>query len=168
METETVSMEGMRRLEWMVRTMVSDFGEMGVGRAMICRLCYFCDFGSYELRGTSVSGCDYVLMPGGPEPCGIDRVLDDLVRSREVRMLRRHGTVDFFPGTASGPEAPSEDDARMVDMTVSEYAGRGERILSWMSREDAPCCGRRVSEKLDYASVSSRSGRMSARNWGEA
>lgn len=86
-------MRGEGKLGAMVLYIVSRCGcNRNFGRVMLCRLCYFSDFGSYELRGESVSGSDYVLANGGPEPAGIDDLLVDLVRRKLLRVSFRHGS----------------------------------------------------------------------------
>ena len=154
--------EGM--LEAMVCRIVSccDRGH-GVGRVMICRLCYFSDFGSFELRGDSVTGSPYILGAGGPEPVGIDRVLSDMVRRRALRMTFSRGTASYSVHQGTPIPALGHEDTALVDRVLSEYSGVNERLLSWLSREDAPCVGRHVYDRLDYASVSLRDCRTSAK-----
>lgn len=157
-------MEGEGLLEAMVGRIVSQCDRgYGVGRVMICRLCYFSDFGSYELRGESVTGFPYILGVGGPEPVGIDRVLSDMVRRRVLRMTFSHGTASYSVHQGTHIPVLGHEETVLVDRVLSEYSGINERLLSWLSREDAPCIGRRVSERLDYGSVSLRNCRTSAK-----
>ena len=149
-------MRGEGKLGAMVLYIVSRCGcNRNFGRVMLCRLCYFSDFGSYELRGESVSGSDYVLANGGPEPAGIDDLLVDLVRRKLLRVSFRHGSVSYALQSTPDLSPLTSGDISVLDHAISAYGGMNERILSWMSREDAPCAGRTPSEVL----VSGTSGR---------
>ena len=157
-------MKGERMLGAMVCRIVSGCGRgHGVGRVMICRLCYFSDFGSYELRGESVTSSPYILGTGGPEPVGIDRVLSDMVRRKVLRVTYSHGAPSYSLHQGTHIPTLCPEDTALVDGILSKYSGINERLLSWLSREDAPCVGRHVSDRLDYASVSLRDCRTSAR-----
>ena len=93
-ECGTGCMKGEDRLGAMVLHIVSRCGgRRNFGRVMLCRLCYFSDFGSYELRGESISGSGYILANGGPEPAGFDFLLDELTRRKMLRVSFRHGAV---------------------------------------------------------------------------
>ena len=147
----------------------SDFGSRrNFGRVMLCRLCYFSDFGSYELRGESISGSGYVLANGGPEPAGFDFLLDDLTRRKMLRVSFRHGAVGYSANPSPGLSLLTSEDIALIDRAIDMYGGMNERILSWISREDAPCMGRHPSEPIDYSAVRFRDGRTSALGWIEA
>ena len=159
-------MRGEGKLGAMVLYIVSRCGgNRNFGRVMLCRLCYFADFGSYELRGESVSGTDYVLANGGPEPSGIDDLLVDLNRRKLLRASFHHGSVSYALQSVPDLSPLTPFDLSVLDRAISEYGGMNERILSWMSREDAPCAGRMPSEVLDYSAVRLRDVRMSAVGW---
>ena len=159
-------MKGEGKLGAMVLYIVSRCGgNRNFGRVMLCRLCYFADFGSYELRGESVSGTDYVLANGGPEPSGIDDLLVDLNRRKLLRASFHHGSVTYALQSVPDLSPLTPFDLSVLDHAISEYGGMNERILSWMSREDAPCAGRMPSEVLDYSAVRLRDVRMSAVGW---
>lgn len=128
------------------------------GRAMLCRLCYFADFDSYELRGASVSGSGYVLGNAGPEPAEIDILLDTMSRRKDIRIAFIRGSETITSRSAPDLSLLTPDEVGFIDRTIDLYAGKSERILSWMSREDAPCTGRRPSDPIDYASVRLRGG----------
>ncbi len=129
----------------------------------VCRLCYFSDFGSYELHGQSVSDSGYILANGGPEPAGLDNLLDDLSRRKLLRTSYHHGSMSY--ATISLPDISllTPRDIECIDGTIARYGGMSERLLSWMSREDAPCVGKHPSDALDYSTVHGRCPRTSAK-----
>lgn len=143
-------------------------GRRNFGRVMLCRLCYFSDFGNFELRGASISGSDYVLRNGGPEPSGIDFLLEDLIRRKALKVGFRHGSEEYSIHSAPDLSLLSPLEVSSIDHAISEFGDMSERLLSWVSREDAPCAGRRPSEVLDYSAVRLRGPRTSAAGWLDA
>ena len=141
-------------------------GRRNFNRTVLCRLCYYSDFDHYELRGASISGSTYVLRNGGPEPVDIDRVLGSMSLRGLIRLHTHAGDVSIVPLTP-GDDVLSEEEVGSIGSTVERYGGMNERILSWKARGDAPCCGKRPSEKIDYASVSLRNCTMSTGGMGE-
>lgn len=147
-------MKGEGRLEEMVGYIACRCGgRRNFGRAMLCRLCYFTDFDSFELRGTSVSGSPYILGNSGPEPAGIDILLNDMARRRIIRIAFSRGSETLTSRSVPDLSLLSPEDVAFVDRTIELYADKNERLLSWMSREDAPCTGRHPSDPIEYASV---------------
>ena len=162
-------MKGEDRLGAMVLHIVSRCGgRRNFGRVMLCRLCYFSDFGSYELRGESISDSGYILANGGPEPAGFDFLLDDLTRRKMLRVSFRHGAVEYSAHPSPVLSLLTPEDVALIDRAIDMYGGMNERILSWISRGDAPCIGRHPSEPIDYSAVRFRDGRTSALGWIEA
>ena len=160
----TMCMKGDAKLGSMILYIISRCGSnRNFGRAMLCRLCYFSDFGSYELHGQSLSDSGYILANGGPEPAGLDNLLDDLSRRKLLRTSYHHGSMSY--ATISLPDISllTPRDLECIDGTIARYGGMSERLLSWMSREDAPCVGKHPSDALDYSTVHGRCPRTSAK-----
>ena len=165
-DAEPLCMKGDVKLGPMVLYVVSRCGaNRNFGRAMLCRLCYFADFGSYELRGRSVSGSVYILANGGPEPAGLNNLLDDLSRRKLLRTSYRHGSMSYVTNPLPDVSLLTPEDLAFIDKAVARYGGMNERLLSWMSREDAPCAGKHPSDALDYSMVRLRDCRTSAVGW---
>lgn len=143
-------------------------GRRNFGRVMLCRLCYFSDFGNYELRGASISGSEYVLRNGGPEPSRIDILLEELVREKALRIAFHHGSEAYSIHSAPRLSLLTPQEISAIDHAIADYGWMSDRIVSWMSREDAPCVGRRPSEVIDYSAVRLRDGRTSAAGWASA
>ena len=159
-------MKGDAKLGSMILYIISRCGSnRNFGRTMLCRLCYFSDFGSYELHGQSVSDSGYILANGGPEPAGLDNLLDDLSRRKLLRTSYHHGSMSY--ATISLPDISllTPRDIECIDGIIARYGGMSERLLSWMSREDAPCAGKHPSDALDYSMVRLRDCRTSAVGW---
>ena len=55
-----------------------------VGKTVVYKLLYFCDFNMYEKYGRSITGMTYIKLPKWPAPYKFDEIIDQMKKKNEI------------------------------------------------------------------------------------
>jgi len=109
------------------------------GLTRLAKVLFWADFRRYRQTGEAITGSDYIKMPNGPMPEGLDDILQGLQREGALRVeSRKHG--DYTQRRAVPVREPdmqlfSADEVRLIDQVIAENRGRSARDVSALSHE---------------------------------
>lgn len=111
------------------------------GRTKLNKLLYFADFGHFRDHGHSISGEEYMAIQNGPVPRAMKPVLDDMIRSGDIReesidIGARH--PQMRPHTVRAPDMSlfSASEKAYVDTVLSKYARMSGTELAELSHAE--------------------------------
>lgn len=55
-----------------------------VGKTVLYKILYFCEFDRYELTGERMTGLDFIKLPRGPAPVGFDAIISDMEKENKI------------------------------------------------------------------------------------
>lgn len=112
-----------------------------VGKVVLNKLLYFCDFNYYEEYGKYLTGLRYAKLPMGPVP-GIQELVEQMKDNCEVKEVIEN-VVDFkrvryIPLVKPDMNLLSRQELEVINKVISTYSNLTARDISNLSHEDAP------------------------------
>lgn len=142
-----------------------------VGKTVLYKLLYFCDFNYYELYEEHLTGAAYRRISYGPAPCNFDDTMKKMIKGKEVQEL----TVDYY-GKAQIKYIPLVEpdmnkltvrQKEVVDKVIERLSSYDAEKISAYSHEDMPWKAAKDKEIIDYEFVFYRTPSYSERSYTE-
>ena len=140
-----------------------------VGKTLICKLLYFCDFNYSEKYEESITDETYLKYEHGPFPSHINEVLDEMIEDNVIEMKVEQYN-DFTQNHYYLKKVPdlsllSTDELRVINEVIDQISGWSARKASRYSHGDLPWRIAEDSEVLDYEYVFYRDPEYSVRDY---
>ncbi len=139
----------------MVHYIISKFGERGIPKTLLAKLCYFSDFDNYELYAESITGEKYRKAEHGPLAAEFKNSCGRLERAGKIKIRetetaggnRMSKCISVADPDVSGF---SKRDLEMIDWVIERYGRYTTRAISEISYNDIPWVSTRPGEIIDY------------------
>lgn len=111
------------------------------GRTKLNKLLYFADFGHFRDYGKPISGEEYMAIQNGPVPRSMKPVLDDMIRSGDIReesidIGARHPQMRPYAVRDPDMSLFSASEKAYVDGVLSKYARMSGTELAELSHAE--------------------------------
>ncbi len=130
-----------------------------VGKTVLYKLLYFCDFDYYEKYGQSMTGMNYIKLPMWPAPYKFDKIMQDMEENKELlvvdaeymwyhqqRLIWNRQFQNVF----------SHQEYEIIDEILKNLSNANAKEISNYSHEDAPRKKTDSMEIIDYNLVRQR------------
>lgn len=130
-----------------------------VGKTVLYKLLYFCDFDYYEKYGQSMTGMNYIRLPMGPAPYKFDNIMQDMQENKDLlvvdteymwyhqqRLIWNRQFQNVF----------SHQEYEVIDEILKTLSNANATEISNYSHEDAPRKKTDSMEIIDYNLVRQR------------
>lgn len=130
-----------------------------IGKTVLYKLLYFCDFNFYEMYGKSITGIQYIKLPKGPAPYKFDAIIEEMKEENEILtvdseykgyrqqkyMPNRHYQKVFFP-----------QEIEVIKQVLETLSDVNASDISEYSHKDAPRKETKDMEIIEYDLVKKR------------
>jgi transcriptional regulator with XRE-family HTH domain len=142
-----------------------------VGKTVIYKLLYFCDFDNYELYEEPLTGANYRKIAHGPAPCEFDKIISDMKAKNEIVEIgvEYHGKLQtkYLPNAEADLSVFSAREKEVIDRVVERLSVMDAARISDYSHEDVPLKSARDKEIINYEFVFYRTPAYSLRVYPE-
>lgn len=140
-----------------------------VGKTVLYKLCYFCDFDFYELYERKLTGAQYVHLDHGPAPSSFLAAISNLTSQKKIsgthEVYRGKEQDKFHSLTSADMSMFTPEEMEVIDAVISKYSDKTATEISAISHRDTPWQITDLGEPLDYEAVFYRSEEMSVRTY---
>ncbi len=147
-------------------------GKPNVGMTVLYKLLYFIDFDYYERYEEQLMGLVYLRNHHGPTPLLFDRLIDDMMASGDVEIVKskfyRYPQVKYLINPDLEPNLSILDgrEKEHIDWELQRLSDLTASQLSELSHKDVPWISAETGKPLDYESVFYRTSDTSVRTYG--
>lgn len=140
-----------------------------IGKTVIWKILYFCDFDFYELYETSITGEKYVKLQRGPAPSHFDGVVDELKSEHSIKEINAKycgfKQIKFLSLKDPNLSGLSGEELKLIDNTISKLSSMTATQVSSYSHQDMPWQATEFNNSIDYELVFYRDDTMSVREY---
>ena len=137
-------------------------GKPNVGETVLYKLLYFIDFDSFETRGETVTGLQYVKYPFGPVPlsCLYLPVVRDMEKQGDLEIVKQiyHGMAQkkYVALADPDPDAFSGAEMKLINDVIDRLSDMTATQIKTYVHGDAPWLNTEAEEVIDYRRVFER------------
>lgn len=142
-----------------------------VGKTVLYKMLYFCDFDCYELYEEPLTGANYRKIAYGPAPCEFERAVSEMKSKNEIVEIavEYHGKrqVKYLPNVEADLRVFSAREKEVIDRVVNRLSVMDAAKISDYSHEDSPWKSSSDKEIINYELVFYRTPVYSVRDYKE-
>lgn len=142
-----------------------------VGKTVLYKLLYFCDFDCYELYEEPLTGASYRKIAYGPAPCEFDKTISEMKARKEIVevCVEYHGKrqTKYLPNAEADLKAFSASEKEVMDRVVDRLSVMDAARISDYSHDDIPWKSTGDKEIINYELVFYRTPAYSLRSYEE-
>lgn len=146
-------------------------GKPNVGKTVLYKLLYFCDFNYYEKYEEPLTGAAYRKIVHGPAPCNFDEVIKEMKRDGQIQEV----LSSYYDKRQKKYLALVEPDINklfarqkeVIDKVIETLSDYDANKISEYSHDDVPWQATEEKEIIDYELVFYRTPAYSVRSYSE-
>ncbi|MGD2248155.1 MAG: Panacea domain-containing protein [Candidatus Methanofastidiosia archaeon] len=161
MSETTISSENYRKkvdlkkLEQVLHYIIQKVGILpNVGKTVLMKYLYFCDFDYYELYERYLTGEQYYRLEKGPAPANFDRIIEELERKKKIKKTKvnYHGYKQEKFISLENPDISllSATELSLIDETLQRFSAFNATQISAYSHLDTPWRVTDEKDVIDY------------------
>lgn len=130
-----------------------------IGKTVLYKLLYFCDFNFYELYGKSITGMQYIKLPKGPAPYKFDSIIEEMQKDNEILTVESeykwYKQQKYFPNRHY-QRIFSRQEESIIQQVLATLSDVNASDISEYSHKDAPWKETKDMDIIDYDLVKKR------------
>ncbi|MCS7123739.1 MAG: DUF4065 domain-containing protein [Candidatus Aenigmarchaeota archaeon] len=142
-----------------------------VGKTVLYKLLYFCDFDHYELYEEPLTGATYRKISYGPAPCEFEKTVEEMKRQKQVQEITTeyYGQLQtkYIPLVEPDLTKLTAAQKEVIDKVIEKLSFLDAKAISDYSHEDIPWKAAKEKEIIDYELVFYRTPSYSVRSYFE-
>ena len=132
-----------------------------IGKTVLNKLLYFCDFNYYEFKWESITWQDYHKLPRWPVPKDIDKVLIEMEKDNQIKKLETEfwwfKQIRFIPNMKYDLSDFNGLEIEIIDNVIDKLSNMTANQVSEYSHKDIPYIVTKwIWDKINYKHVFSR------------
>lgn len=129
-------------------------GKPNVGKTMLNKLLYFCDFNFYERYEEHLTGAKYKKLPYGPVPQELNEIIDQLIDEGQLKRLTTtyHGFSQerYMPLEKADLTRLSAAEKTVIDHVIQQMSDWNAAKISDYSHQDMPWLATPEGDFISY------------------
>lgn len=163
----------LKKLEQVLHYIVHKVGKLpNVGKTVLMKYLYFCDFDYYELYEEYLTGEQYRRLEMGPASVNFDNIIEELERKKKIKRTETdyHGYKQekFFSLKNPDTSLLSDRQLSLINKTLQRFNSFNASQISAYSHLDTPWKVTDEKEIIDYDLVFYRDPITSVREYNES
>ncbi len=142
-----------------------------VGKTVLYKLLYFCDFNHYELYEEPITGAAYRKITYGPAPCEFETIIEEMKKQKKIIELTteyyNQPQIKYLPLVEPDLTKLTARQKEVIDRVIESLATLDATTISNYSHEDIPWKSTKEKEIIDYELVFYRTPPYSVRAYPE-
>ncbi|HOL22926.1 MAG TPA: DUF4065 domain-containing protein [bacterium] len=142
-----------------------------IGKTVLYKLLYFCDFNYYELYEEPLTGAAYRKISFGPAPCDFDKIIEEMKKNRQLKEVTTeyHNKlqIKYLPLIEPDLNKLTAKQKEVIDRVISQLSSLDAKTISNYSHDDIPWKATKEKEIIDYELVFYRPPSYSVRTYPE-
>lgn len=130
-----------------------------IGKTVLYKLLYFCDFNFYELYGKSITGMQYIKLPKWPAPYKFDTIIEEMKTDNEILTVESeykwYKQQKYFPNRHY-QRIFSREEELIIKQVLETLSDANASDISEYSHKDAPWKETKDMEIIEYDLVKKR------------
>ena len=148
----------MIKLEQVLHFIIHKIGQKPhVGKTVLYKLLYFCDFNYFELFEKPLTGEKYRKINHGPAPFHFNAIIKELKKKEKIveKKVRyfNHTQIKFVSLTEPDVTSLSDNELKVVEDTLNGIGDLNAHEISDLSHEDIPWKATENKDVIDYRLV---------------
>ncbi|MCF7820593.1 MAG: DUF4065 domain-containing protein [Candidatus Pacebacteria bacterium] len=137
-------------------------GKPNVGETVLYKLLYFCDFDSYEINGSPITGMNYVKLQFGPVPRAkeYNSTVNTMINNNELKIITQkyHRMIQkrYIALKESDKSILDEKEKNIINEIILKYSDMSARGIEIFVHGDAPWIETDNKEIINYNLVFNR------------
>jgi len=142
-----------------------------VGKTVLYKLLYFCDFNYYELYEKPLTGATYRKINYGPAPCEFDEIIEEMKKKKQIQEVHSeyYGQlqIKYLPLVETDLSKLTAEQKEIIDRVIANLSHLDAKTISDYSHEDIPWKSTKDKDIIDYELVFYRTVPYSVRKYSE-
>lgn len=142
-----------------------------VGKTVLYKLLYFCDFNYYELYEKPLTGAAYRKITYGPAPCEFDEIVEEMKKEKQLQEVysEYYGQpqIKYLPLVEPDLSRLTAEQKEVIDRVIENLSPLDAKKISDYSHEDIPWKSTKEKDIIDYELVFYRTVPYSVRKYPE-
>lgn len=146
-------------------------GQRNIGKTVLYKILYFCDFNFYERYETPLTGESYRKIKYGPAPCNFDTAEKSLKQEGKIKegkvSYRGYPQQKFISIKRPAVDLISKTEKELIDGVIQKLSHKNATQISKFSHKDLPWRATADREIIDYELVFYRTPEFSVRKYSD-
>lgn len=146
-------------------------GKPNIGKTVLYKLLYFCDFNYYEAYEMQMTGASYRRIKYGPAPAEFTKIIESMEKKGEIKKLSTEygGYLQekYIPRIKADLTKLKASEKEIIDKVLIAHSDKTAAEISDYSHEDIPWKATKEKEIIDYELVFYRTPAYSVRSYPE-
>lgn len=142
-----------------------------VGKTVLYKILYFCDFNYYELYEEPLTGAAYRKIDKGPAPCDFRKIVEEMQKDGQIKEVptEYYGQpqIKYLPLVEPNLDKMTARQKEVIDRVIGGLSPLDAKKISDYSHEDVPWKATKEKEIIDYELVFYRTPPYSVRSYPE-
>lgn len=143
------------KLEQVLHYIINEVGAMpNVGKTVLYKHLYFCDFNYYEIYEEPLTGEEYVKLPLGPAPKNFDKIITKLIQDNKIEKIDNdyfgHLQEKYLSLVEPDVSCLEGKELKVIEDTIKELRYLNASQISAFSHADIPWKATEEMEIIDY------------------
>ena len=142
-----------------------------VGKTVLYKLLYFCDFNYYELYEEPLTGAAYRKINYGPAPCEFEKIIEEMKKEGQIIEITtkyyNQPQLKYLPQVEPDLNKLTARQKEVIDRVIESLASLDATKISNYSHEDIPWKSTKEKEIIDYELVFYRTPPYSIRSYAD-
>ena len=144
-----------KKLKKVLHYVINQVGSRAnVGKTVLFKLLYFCDFNFYLETEKYLTGENYRKIDHGPAPIHFDKVVKELIQEEKIAKVdgKYFGRNQYKLASLKEPDLKglSATEIKFIDDTLNEYAHLNAKQIEKLSHKDTPWKATPNKDLIDY------------------
>jgi len=128
-----------------------------VGKTVIYKLLYFCDFNYYELYEEPLTGVTYRKISYGPAPCNFEKIIEEMKKEGQIKEVSTEyygqPQIKYLPLVEPDLSKLTAQQKSVIDRVIESLSPLDAKTIAEFSHEDIPVKATKEKEIIDYELV---------------
>lgn len=142
-----------------------------IGKTVLYKLLYFCDFDYYELYEEPLTGAAYRKITYGPAPCNFEKIIEEMKNKKLIQEISipyfNQLQKKYIPLVKPDLTKLTAAQKEVIDNVIEKLSSLDAKNISDYSHEDIPWKATKDKEIIDYELVFYRTPPYSIRSYHE-
>lgn len=146
-------------------------GKPNVGKTVLYKLLYFCDFNYYEKYEEPLTGAAYRKIMHGPAPCEFEDIIAEMEKNKQIQEVPSSyydkPQIKYLALVEPDIDRLSAGQKELIDKVIETLSDFDANKISEYSHDDVPWQATEEKEIIDYELVFYRTPAYSVRSYSE-
>ena len=128
-----------------------------VGKTVLYKLLYFCDFNYYELYEKPLTGAAYRKIPYGPAPCEFEKIIEEMKKKKQLIEIQteyyNQHQIKYLPLVKPDLSKLNAQQKEVIDRVIETLSHLDAKTVSDYSHEDIPWKSTKEKDIINYELV---------------